>query len=1684
MMDPVVKPLIELLKKVRFHRPAIPFVSTTTGRWITDAEAADPQYWARHLREPVRFADAVGELFKTPENILLEVGPGQTLSTLAGQHPAKTTGALVIPSFSSAKEPEAAALLNALGRLWLAGTPVDWPGFYRNEKRRRVPLPTYPFERKRFWIEPAPTGAALPHAQTVPLPAPVDAGPTSVPAPSASVAPAQSASRKEHILAILTAQFQELSGANLADVGPSASFMEMGLDSLFLGQALGAIEKRFGVSITFRQMFGEISTLNDLADYLDRHVPPGALANAPASPAPAPISAPPAAPVPGSALDNLEAQLRALTQQLDLIRRGESPAPVATSSAPLPPAVSGAEVSRAPVDLPLTEQQRELWLAARADADASRAFNQVFAIHLAGRLGADALGEILQQLVNRHDALRTTFASDGSTQRISPSGHVDLLFRDLSSWSDQEQKRELAEILAREDRTPFDLVEGPLFRSRLIKFAEGRYAFIFAAHHIILDGWSLGVFLREFSRLYEARERGTAANLEPAMQFRDYAEWQGSPEQRAAVTADEAYWLQKFSPVPPDLDLPTDRPRPPVKTYRVARKDVLIDAALYESLKQAAAAQRCTLFVYLLAALKAWMFRLTGAQDLVVGIAAAGQLAAAHAPGHRQLMGHCVNTLPLRSRADGQTRFSDHLQAVQNLVLEAYEHQDVTLGTLVRKLDLRTDPSRAPLIPVVFNLGRVARQVQLPGAHVSFPPKAFGFFDLNIDAHDSGRDIHFFCHYNADLFDETGFGRMLDHFRTILAATVKNPGQKIAELPLLAESERAQILVDWNRTQVDFPRDRCAHELIEDHAARTPGAVALLFAGERLTYGELDARANRLARHLQKLGVGPEVPVGLCLERSLEVVIALLGILKAGGAYVPLDPTYPSDRLAFLIEDSGTNLILTRRSLQSKVPAGHVRVLCLDAEEETISRESPGPLTRRATPENLAYVIYTSGSTGRPKGVLLEHRGLCNLIQAQIKALEIHPGDRVLQFSSISFDASVWEIFGALGGGATLCLAEFEKLLPGPALLGLLRGEAINVATLPPSALNAMAQAELPALKTVVSAGEACTLELAARWGRGRRFINAYGPTETTVCATYKLVDLAETKLTIGRPIANTEIYILDGQLQPVPVGMAGELHIGGIGLARGYHRRPELTAEKFIAHPFSRDPKARLYKTGDLARYLPDGNIEYLGRLDHQVKIRGFRVELGEIEEVLNQLPGVQTSVVIAREDSPGDQRLVAYVVSLESAVSAWRESLRARLPDYMLPAAFVVLKELPLTPNGKVDRKALPKPDLDATLDRGNYVAPNTATERVLAAIWSEVLGVKQVGLHDNFFELGGHSLLAVRVINRINKAFSIQLPMPVFFRNPSVAELAPAIDRESAAGRAAPPQPASAPAVAGLITYQAAGTRPPLFFLHGDWTGGGFYCGRLSQELGEDQPFFAIPPYSSENPVVMTIEEMAKKHVAAIQTQNPHGPYLIGGYCIGAAVALEVARQLIARGEQVLHLLLVDPTLLNSPLLPRIWPVVDRFGDVMKWDLPAKIRCFDRYGVASARWLARSPAYKIRALGNRLGLSALLGSSGATPVEDAGGLGDEREILDSLDHEVYMIAYRLYRLKPLSVPITVYLPEETPPSLLRSARRIREIFPTMTVETVPGDHRSCVSKHTSALVAKMKKTLGRSDLSARST
>lgn len=897
---------------------------------------------------------------------------------------------------------------------------------------------------------------------------------------------------------------------------------------------------------------------------------------------------------------------------------------------------------------PATESQKEIWASVQMGDAANCAYNESQSLRFKGELDTIVFQSALQELVQRHEALRTTFSTDGNTLCIVDSLQIEIPIIDISSLTPQEQQEKLASIQRQEVEKPFDLEHGPLFRAQIIKLQPQEHLAILTAHHIICDGWSWAILMPDLGKLYSGLLKGIVPELEESDRLSDYAVLQEEEVDSPEAIATEQYWLNQFADSVPVVDFPTDRPRPAIRTFNAAREDWHLNPQLVADLKQLGSKFGCSFMTTILAGFEAWLHRLTGQNDLVVGISAAGQAAL----GQYNLVGHCVNLLPLRSQINSEESFSDYLQTRRSAVLDAYDHQQFTFGSLVKKLVFPRDSSRIPLVPITFNIDQGLESDKLPfaGLEVEFfsNPRAFENFELFINATELRGQMTLECQYNTNLFDADTIRYRMAEFETLLAGIVAHPHQTINQLPLLPETEQ-QLLAAWNNTPAAYPEDKCIHQLFAEQVERTPDAIAVIFQDQQLTYQELNQRANQLAHHLQSLGVGPEVLVGLCVERCLEMVVGVLAILKAGGAYLPLDHTYPQERLAFMLQDAQIPVLVTQEHLKNSLPQHQAQIIYLDRNWQDTQAKLPNPISN-VTPENLAYLIYTSGSTGQPKGVQIEHRNAVNLLHSIRQVPGFIAEDTLLSVTSLSFDIAVSEIFLPLSVGAKLVLASSGAAADGNQLLKLLTTH--NVTFMQPTPVTwrlllAAGWQGSPRLK-MISTGEALPRELANQLlPQGAALWNLYGPTETTIWATGCQVTSADKPISIGRPIANTQTYILDSNLQPVPIGIPGELYIGGSGLARGYLNRPDLTTERFILNPFSADTQSRLYKTGDLVRYLPNGEIEYLCRIDHQVKLRGFRIELGEIEAAIAQHPEVKEAVVVVREDIPEDKTLVGYLVA-----------------------------------------------------------------------------------------------------------------------------------------------------------------------------------------------------------------------------------------------------------------------------------------------------------------------------------------------------------------------------------------------------------------------------------------------------
>jgi amino acid adenylation domain-containing protein/FkbH-like protein len=1166
--------------------------------------------------------------------------------------------------------------------------------------------------------------------------------------------------------------------------------------------------------------------------------------------------------------------------------------------------------------IPLSFAQQRLWFLDQLEPN-SPLYNVPTVAQMSGALNLEALRGALDGLVSRHESLRTRFVDvEGSpAQLVDKTLRLNLAIHDLSGRSAEQRESEAKALVNAEVNRPFDLASGPPVRATLIRLKPDEHWFILNIHHIVSDEWSLKICFQELKELYTAACEGRAPHLpELPIQYADYSVWQRESLKGEVLEEQLAYWREQMQGTPPVLELPADHPRPAMQTFRGAIQARVLRRELAGALTQIGARHGATLFMVTLAAFKVLLNRYTQQEDVVIGSPIAGR----NRMETEQLVGFFVNTLLLRTSLSGNPSFDSLLRRVRETTLNAYAHEDLPFEKLVEKLHPERAATHMPFTRVLFALqNSTLEEMKWADLTLRFVDCETNTakFDLTMVLQVTNRGLVAQAEYNRDLFETASIARLLEHFEILLEGIAENPARRLSELPLLSAAERQQVVSEWNNTKTDYPREKCIHELFEAQVERTPNAVALVFGKQSVTYDELNQRANRLAHYLQKHSVGPDVLVGISMERSVQMIVGMLAILKAGGAYLPIEVTYPRERLTFMLADSQTPVLLTQQRLVSRLPKP-ANAVCLDSDWELIARESRQNLSTTVTPDNLAYVIYTSGSTGTPKGVAVPHRAVNRLV-LNTNYVQFSRDDRVAQISNASFDAVTFEIWGALLNGATLVGITRDVSLSPADFAREIREQNISAMFLTAALFNQVA-AEAPDafanVRTMMFGGEAGDPKSVARvlkHKRPRHLVNGYGPTEnTTFSACYEVESIADnaTSVPIGKPISNSQCYVLDAHLNPMPVGVPGELHVGGEGLARGYWNRPQLTAEKFIENPFQ--PGALIYKTGDLARWLPDGNIEFLGRLDEQVKIRGFRVELGEIESVLGRHPAIRECAVTMRKDENGHNRLLAYYVCSGKRVPPFDELLRFvkdRLPAHMVPAAFMPLDALPLTPNGKVDRKALPDPGKGRPLIEG-VATPRDAVELKLTEIWENVLDVHPIGIEDKFFDLGGHSLLAVKLIAQIEKVFGRRLRVATVFQAPTIEQLAAVIREEIQEG--------SALAGTSLVEIQSQGSRPPLFLVHG--AGGGMFWGyvNLSRHLGADQPVYGLKSRGLDGREELgSIEEMATQYVTDIRALQPHGPYHLGGYCFGGNVALEMARQLREQGEEVAMLALLNCSAPNS-------------------------------------------------------------------------------------------------------------------------------------------------------------------------
>ena len=1152
---------------------------------------------------------------------------------------------------------------------------------------------------------------------------------------------------------------------------------------------------------------------------------------------------------------------------------------------------------------PLSFAQERLWLLDRMLVDRS-VYNVLHAVRLSGMLDVAALRSAINALVRRHEVLRTHFAVDDGqpVQVIDPELAVPLAVEDLGGLLPDARAQEALRQAQAEAHAPFDLARGPLLRARLLRLGETEHWLLLTLHHVVTDGYSTAVLWRELSLLYGAGLRHEPSPL-PALpvQYADYVVWQREWLQGEALAEHLSYWKGVLADLPTQ-QLPLDRARPAVASHRGGQAVFAVDAVLTRGVKDLARREGATLFMTLLAAFQVLLHRWSGQEDIPVGVPIAGR----SRPELEGLIGFFVNMLVIRGDLRGAPGFTAYLARVRRRALEAYAHQELPFEKLVEHLAPKRDASHNPLFQVSFALQNApAVEWTLPGLDVERVEGltvASAKFDLSFALIEAGGTLRGRVVYSAALFDASTIERMVDHYLNLLGSIVAAPGQRIDRLPLQSAAERERLLVAWNRCATPDPEETCVHRLVETVAARAPAAPAVIDGDRAMTYGDLNASANQLAHLLRERAPGSAPRVGLFFERGADLVVAMVGVLKAGGSYVPLDPELPGERLAFMLQDADVSLVVTTASLCSRVPVAERRVICVDRDAAAIAAQPTRDHDHAESSSQVAYVIYTSGSSGTPKGVLIPHRAIARLVQ-DTDYIHIDATDTVAHVANPAFDAATFEVWGALVNGARIVIVPRLVALSPRQFAAMLQRAGVTTLFLTTALFNQMARYAPSAFsncRTVLFGGEA----VEPRWVRAvldaappGRLLHVYGPTETTTFATWheiREVAVDAVTLPIGRPIAGTEVYLLDAEREPVPIGVPGELYIGGPGLAAGYLNQPELTAERFIRHPFADDPHARLYRTGDRVRYRADGAIEFLGRLDRQVKIRGHRIELEDVEAAIARLPHVREAAVAVRGDTTETRQLIACVVAADSSgpppANLWA-GLKSLLPEYMLPASIVWLKSLPINASGKIDRGALLTISVPGTPPAAVRVAPRDMFEQSIVGIWERLLNVDGIGVFDHFFELGGHSLLAAQLVDEIERESGLTVPLAAFFADDTIDGLARLL-RECPADLATP-----------IVPINDDGARLPLVFLHGSLRGGGFYSRSLAHALGPDQPMLVVQPHTLDGSGIPdTIEAMAADHIRALRAIRPRGPYCVGGFCNGALIAFEMARQLIEGGDEV--------------------------------------------------------------------------------------------------------------------------------------------------------------------------------------
>jgi len=1163
-----------------------------------------------------------------------------------------------------------------------------------------------------------------------------------------------------------------------------------------------------------------------------------------------------------------------------------------------------------------TESQLEIWASCLIGGDeANCAYNESFSLLLSGILDHKAMLRALQDLTNRHEALRSCFSADGKYICIYKELAFKINYQDITDRSAEEQQTLIDEQNQQNALTPFNLLTGPLFKISLIKLASDKHLLTFIAHHIVCDGWSIGIMMQDLGKLYNAYSNNEQPQLSPAPLFSDYAAEQLAFEQTPEYRNTEVYWLEQFKGSTHALNIPTDLPRPAIRTYKSHRDDFNLDSELTSSLKKLAKSNNSSFVTTLLVAFEIFLQRLTGQDEITLGLPAAGQ----SATGNYGLVGHCVNLLALRSYPKGELSFRTYLKQRTSAILDAYEHQQYTFGSLLKNLNIPRDASRIPLAPVMFNIDMgLDDDVNFNGLQHQLisNPREYESFELFVNI--SGRDeaLTLEWSYNTQLFKASTIRGMMDDFEFLLKQLVNNPDILIADIPPKNSGELIDQLNSWNNTFSAYPKDTGLHQLISQRAKEFSDHVAVKFGDQSITYKQLNENANQLASLLISEGVKKSDKVAFVLDRSANLVVVMLAIMKTGAVYVPVDPQFPLNRINHMLTDSGSVLLITSENYKERYPA-IAKELLIDNIWPTLDQYPASDIEVEVQGDDLVYILYTSGSTGLPKGVQIAHHNLINFLYSMQKTPGITAADKLLAVTTVSFDISGLELFLPLISGAQVIIANSQEAKDGRALLDIIQKEGITIMQATPYTWRIMLEAgwDTTTPLKVICGGEALPKELAEKIvARAESLWNVYGPTETTVWSTVKQIKADDALITIGKPIDNTAIYILDKYLNPLPAGTAGEIYISGDGVAKGYLNQPVLTSEKFVADPFSKVAGSKMYRTGDMGKFLSNGEIECLGRIDSQIKIRGYRIETGEIEYHLVNQYNIKEAVVLARPDNNGIDKLMAYVVTGDNykaesetdQVKDWKTALRSALPDYMVPDNLIIVPAMPLTPNGKVDKKALADQHGNLAENIHLFIAPRTDVEKLVADVWSEFLEIKNISIYDNFFELGGHSLIAVQVMTRIEKLTGKRLPLAALFENSTIEKLALMLEMDG-----------KSIVWDSLVPVKPSGNKMPLYIVHGAGLNVLLF-NTLASGMDADQPVYGLQAkgLNGIDEPLNNIVDIAAHYNAAIMAQNPTGPYALAGYSFGGIIAFEMAKQLEEQGKQVKMLAMFDTYAYRSP------------------------------------------------------------------------------------------------------------------------------------------------------------------------